>query len=177
MNLRPLLLLSIVSPSAAWLALTAGCAAPPSPPLKGPGGPGTATPYPFAPARIEVHPLTRLTRDAQQRPMILCHVEFRDAWGDTCKSVGQLLVLLYRGAPGEPVGVQELRWDVDLTDLQRNMSFFDAATRTYRFQLHDVPEWALTESSPISRVRIRAALTTIDAKGRPFTLEDEFVVP
>lgn len=161
----------------ALAACVSGCAARPAPPLRGPGGPGTPTPYPFAPARLEVHPLTRLTRDASDHALLLCHVEFRDAWGDTCKSIGALGLLLYRGLPGEAVGVQELRWDVDLNNLERNFEFFDPATRTYRLPLRDVPDWATGGSSSGSRVRLKAVLNTIDARGRPVTLEDDFVLP
>ncbi len=159
------------------LLLLAGCAFRPSQSLDGPGGPETETPYPFAPASIEIHPLTRLTEDTSHRPLIVCHVECRDAWGDTCKAFGDLQVLLYRGTPGDPLGVQELRWDVDLTDLDRNAALFDPATRTYRLPLQDVPEWAGTGSAPGGRLRLRALLNTVDARGRPTSIEDEFVLP
>jgi hypothetical protein len=162
--------------SLAAIALSA-CAFRPGQSLDSPGGPETDTPYPFAPASIEIHPLTRLTQDTSQRPLIICHVECRDAWGDTSKAFGALRVLLYRGTPGDPLGVQELRWDVDLTDLDRNAALFDPATRTYRLPLQDVPEWAGIGSAPGGRLRLRAVLDTVDARGRPTSIEDEFVLP
>jgi hypothetical protein len=130
---------------------------------------------PFAPATIEVHPLTRMTRDADGNALLLCHLEFRDAWGDTCKSTGSLRVELYRGSPGDAVGVQELRWDVDLTDLERNAAFFDPATRTYRVPLRDAPDWA-TREGDTTRLSVRAALSTFNPKGEPVTLRDEFAL-
>lgn len=158
-------------------ASLAGCAVRPGVDLDSPAGPNTGTPYPFAPASMEIHPLTRLTQDSSHRPLLIGHVEFKDAWGDTCKVFGNLQVQLYRGTPGEAVGVQELRWDVDLSDLERNAALFDPATRTYRLPLQDVPEWAGAGSEPGGRLRLRAILTSVDAKGRPATLEDEFVLP
>lgn len=162
--------------SAAAIAGCAGCAIRPAG-LEGSGGPATDTPYPFAPASIEIHPLTRLTRDSSGSPLIIGHVECKDAWGDTCKAFGALQILLYRGTPGELTGIQELRWDVDLSDLERNAALFDPATRTYRLPLQDVPEWASHGSSPGGRLRLRAVLTTTDARGKPTSLEDEAVVP
>ncbi len=169
--------LLICSVLALGAALPSGCAIRRGPGLPSPAGPGTETPYPFTPASIEVHPLTRMTRDAAQHPLLICHVECRDSWGDTCKTFGALQILLYRGTPGEATGVQDLRWDVDLTDLDRNAALFDPATRTYRLPLQDVPDWAGGGSTAGSRLRLRAVLTTVDARGKPTTLEDEFVVP
>jgi hypothetical protein len=118
-----------------------------------------------------------MTRDSANNPLIIGHVECRDAWGDTTKAFGELRVFLIAGVQGEATGGRELRWDVDLADLEKNAALFDPATRTYRLPLQDVPAWAESGSAPGERLRLRVVLVTVNAKGRPITLEDEFVFP
>lgn len=93
----------------------------------------------------------------------------RDAWGDSTKSVGAIVLRLVKqgqaGAGAEvgpvPPADQSARWDIDLSDLATNAAMFDPATRTYRMQLTGVPAWAAgggsTEGSR-GRTMIQATL-------------------
>ena len=152
----------------------------PKPPMAG-GHAAPAVPNPFAPASLRIHPLTRVDRDNAGAAWIYCHLELRDAWGDTCKGVGALQLQLYRpvGGRASGLGTQELAWDIDLSDLDKNASFFDPATRTYRFPLQNAPAWVLDVLDPTkrdARVRLRAVLTTTDPQGQPRFLQDEYTI-
>lgn len=137
---------------------------------------------PFVPAAMRIHPLTHVEVDASGQARIICHLELRDAWGDTTKGVGQLRLELYR-LPADVAGgveARELRWDIDLSDPQRNATLYDAATRTYRVQLIGLPagvgERTEGAGGGNGRMRLRAELVTRDAHGQPRTLQDEHVV-
>lgn len=98
---------------------------------------------PFAPASMQVYPLTHLDRDDDGRARIVAHLDLRDAWGESVRGVGMLRILLYRRAEelSGRLDQQELAWDIDLNDLELNTSFYDRATRTYRVPLVGVPGW------------------------------------
>lgn len=124
--------------------------------------PGVA--FPFAPAAMRIHPLSRI----EEARTIVCHVEFRDTWGDTAKASGQLVIeLVDAGAAEGPV-----RWDIDLSDLDANGRLYDPATRTYRIRLREAPEWV----SPGSSASLRASWSGTDADGQALALEDEHEV-
>ncbi len=136
---------------------------------------------PFAPAALSIHPLTRVDRDAQGVVWIICHIELRDTWGDTCKGTGKLQVQLYRpvGGRASGLGSQELAWDIDLSDLDKNASFYDPPTRTYRFRLQNAPAWVADVLDPENRearVRLRAVLTTTGPRGEERFLQDEYTI-
>lgn len=142
--------------------------------------------YAFAPERIEIDPLTHLDLDSDGDAQIICYIAVRDEWGDTTKAVGSLQVQLYRSGVGLDTGsdVQELKWDVDLSDLTQNAALYDAVTMRYRLQLVDLPSWVQSMAereergadSGGSRIRLRAILTTIDRRGREQTLHDDFTI-
>lgn len=141
---------------------------------------GEVVTWPFAPERLDVHPLTRITLERDGRPLIVCHIEFRDAWGDTTKATGALQVQLYRPVGGlvGGTGTQELTWDVDLSDLSMQR-LFDPATRTYRLELEGAPEWVLGaegDRRDEPRARLRAVLRTRDAAGAARELSGELSV-
>jgi hypothetical protein len=131
---------------------------------------------------MKVHPLTRIDRDSAGGLWIICHVELRDAWGDPVKGAGRFQMQLYRPASRlSGLGVQELTWDVDLTDLEQNAALYDAATRTYRFPLRDAPEWLAEPADtgvlgPVGRGMLRAVFSSADAIGQPLELQHEFVL-
>ncbi len=145
-----------------------------------PSGPtgGETVAHPFAPASLQIHPLTRVDHDAKGALWIICHIELKDAWGDTTKAVGQLQIELYKpvGGPGSGVGTQELTWDVNLSDLDQNAALYDSATRTYRLQLENAPTWVGGEGNKPARVRLRAILRTRGPDGQPLMLKDEYVI-
>lgn len=154
--------------------LMAGCALEPRPVIIGRAY-SEGVERPFAPVVMQIHPLTRIGRDeARNQPLIICHLELRDSWGDTCKGTGTLQVQLYRSDPGGGSGTQELKWDVDLSDLEKNSQLYDPATRTYRLAL-EVPERLIVRESG-RRLRLRAILDTWGPRGEQRTLQDEFVL-
>lgn len=132
---------------------------------------------PFAPVAMEIHPLTRIDRDARGDLWIICHIELRDVWGEPTKGAGELQIQLYRPVGGRLTtrGVQELTWDVDLADMEVNATHYDAATRTYRLPLKEPPEW-LGEpvDNGVARALLRAVLTTSGPQGERLVLEHEF---
>lgn len=67
--------------------------------------------------------------------MLIAHVELRDAYADSVKGLGDL-VIEADGPSGERVA-----WDVPgMLDPQTNTRRFDPPTRTYRFPLR-CPAW------------------------------------
>lgn len=215
--LRPLLLLPLV-------LLLAACNTPGSPGFR--PGSVNAGGWPFVPTSMRIYPLTHIERgspppappanptgpspadnvqpqDVNPPPApvrLVAHLEFRDAWGDTTKAVGPLVVLLYgpnsnadaaRTTPPssreednpdalaspEATETQQRRYDIDLTDLKRNAELYDPATRTYRIPLSGLPGW-IVDAAPGANLRIilRAELKSPRADGSSVLLVDEYVV-
>ncbi|MBN8597804.1 MAG: hypothetical protein J0L78_09035 [Planctomycetes bacterium] len=211
--LRPLLLLPLV-------LLLAACNTPGSPGFR-PGSVNSGG-WPFVPTSMRIYPLTHIERGSpppsppanptgpspadniqphQVLPppaevRIIAHLEFRDAWGDTTKAVGPLVILLYgpnsnaaaaRGTSATPSQgddpdafapeIQQRRYDIDLTDLKRNAELYDPATRTYRIALAGLPAW-IVNSQPGAdlRITLRAELNSPRASGSSDLLVDEYVV-
>ena len=121
---------------------------------------------------LRVHPLTRTVSPKDSPAEVVVHLEMRDAWGDTTKGVGAVMVRLVRQrqagvgveSSGSPAGDASQRWDIDLSNLTTNASMFDPATRTYRMQLTGVPAWVAGGSGGAadgsrSRTLIQATLT------------------
>jgi hypothetical protein len=139
-----------------------------------------ASPSAFAPAVMQIHPITRLELLAESRALLLCHLEFRDSWGDPCKAIGRAQVDLYKplAATESTLGQQALSWEVDLGDLGRNAKLYDQATRTYRLALEDVPEWLIGETGEGGRTlaRLRASFVGPDVEGKPQRLTSEFLL-
>lgn len=125
---------------------------------------------PFSPKSVRIYPLTRIESDAKGR-RVVCYVEFKDAWGDTTKSTGNLLIALYRPVGGVEPGMerQERSWEIDLNDLEKNSLLFDPATRTYRLSLRDLPDWLVPGAPAMLRVSMRgdAGVLTDDFRMMP----------
>ncbi len=138
------------------------------------------SPNPFAAAMMQIHPLTRLELGTDQPALLLCHIEFRDSWGDPRKALGRLQIDLYRaiGAGQSSLGQQVLTWEVDLADLARNARLYDQATRTYRLALEDVPEWLSNESAQSggTLARLRGTFVGPDVEGKPQKLSSEYLL-
>lgn len=155
------------------------CRTPPLPRYEG----GAQAIAPFGPVAARVHPLTRFAQHANGYPILIVHVELRDAWGESVKALGTLVVQLY--GPSEPgattPNVQHLVWDVDLSTLDGYLRHWDRATRTYRLQLRDVPEWmeqAINADRPNSTARfvIRAIFTISEDQEPMVVFEDEMEI-
>lgn len=146
-----------------------------------PPGEGTASehaienPGPFAPVSIRIHPLTHIAELPNGQAEIVCHIEFKDRWHQPVKAAGPLEIQLYQpvGGLNAELDRQNLRWPLELGDLDRNADWYDAVTRTYRFQL-EVPAGALPGSG--SLVRLRAVFVARTAEGAEITLRDDYVI-
>ena len=122
----------------AWLQACAPRGAPGDPPA------GTrAGLHPFPAASVEVHPLTRVTRESDGRVRIDAHVELFDAFGQATRDVGLLRFELYRGGGSaeDTSERQQAVWEVDLREPAASARQFDRVTRTYVAPLLDAPEW------------------------------------
>jgi hypothetical protein len=141
-----------------------------------PGGAMVASP--FSPARLRIFPLTHFEAPASGEPRILLFLELRDQWGDTVKGAGRLEVQLFRPEGGAANReTQELIWEIDLADLERNARLYDPSTRTYRVALKDLPPWlAATARGEGSWVALEAFFRTIGPDGSAVTLRDRFVL-
>lgn len=151
------------------LPFVTGCSwttsASPAVPARG----GVQATNPFGPVSLRVHPLTRTVNPkgvGGGGPVeVVVHLELRDAWGDSTKGVGAVLVRLVRqrqagvgaDAGSAPPGDQSQRWDIDLSDLGTNAAMFDPATRTYRMQLTGVPAW-VAGGAPTDGARSRTMI-------------------
>ena len=173
--MRPFPLLILV-PLAATLAGCSMFTSSPTPPSSSPTRPVPAS-NPFAPVGLRVHPLTRTVINKEGKPELVVHLELRDAWGDSTKGVGALLIRVFGPASGPAGGAAAplQRWDIDLSNLDTNAAMFDPATRTYRMQLTGAPDW-LTELASTTpgkskpRVILQATLTLPDGRA-PLTDE------
>ena len=93
----------------------------------------------FAPTKIDVLPLTGLTKtEASQRTRLNLYVSLLDAFGSQIKTPGVFRVELYdyvqRSA--EPKGRRTAIWpDIDLTDPIANNKHWNDFLRAYRFDL------------------------------------------
>ncbi len=124
---------------------------------------------PFAPASINLHPLTRFTTGGagatggagSGAPLQLdAYVELLDPWGDGVKALGSILFELYRAGDG---GEEQLaRWSENLSDLEVNAQRYDRVTRCYRFKL-DLAETGLAPGARES-YELRARFTTLGGR-------------
>jgi hypothetical protein len=68
-------------------------------------------------------------------------------------------------------------WEVDMRDPASNALYYDPATRTYRVQLRDLPDWAVAQSEREGgSVRVLAVLNTPAPDGSERYLRDEYVI-
>ncbi len=111
--------------AAVMLIAAAGCPAKQTPPLE-----GTPEAWPFRPASLAFHALTRSESDDAADALLL-RIEFRDAEGDPVKAVGTLAISIACDA-AEPTA-SEHRFD--LADAATNRSLFDPVTQTYRIRI------------------------------------------
>ncbi len=137
-----------------------------------------AVPGPFRPSAMRVHPLTHTETRSDGEPVMVLHIELKDPWGDTVKGVGQVQVQLRKATSTTTIGDRGTRWDIDLRDIEINISYFDSATRTYRIVLGELPDWldqSLRAGSP-EGARVRVLFRTAKADGETVVLQDEFVL-
>jgi hypothetical protein len=72
------------------------------------------------------------------------------------------------------VGNRGTRWDVDLRDIEVNVSYFDSATRTYRIVIGGLPGWLADSVVAQEAVgaRVRVLFRTSKADGESVVLQD-----
>lgn len=137
-----------------------------------------AVPGPFRPATMRVHPLTHTETRADGGAALVLHMELKDPWGDTVKGVGQVQVQLRRADVADSLGDRGTRWDLDLRDIEENITYFDTATRTYRVVLGGLPGWlsdSVLAGEPVP-ARVRVLFRTAKADGQTVVLQDEYVM-
>jgi len=99
-----------------------------------PGAARAAAAWPFRPASMRIHPLSRIVTDASTgHRRIEVRIEFRDAWDDPCKCLGEVQVDLHDDTT--PGAAPLLRGYRDLRDLGTNARHFEPVTRTYVLRL------------------------------------------
>lgn len=137
-----------------------------------------AVPGPFRPSAMRVHPLTHTETRGSGEAVIVLHIELKDPWGDTVKGVGQVQVQLRKASATSTIGDHGTRWDIDLRDIETNVSYFDSATRTYRIVLGELPDWLdqSVRGSVPEPARVRVLFRTAKADGETVVLQDEFVM-
>lgn len=103
---------------------------------------GSDSAWPFWPTHMRIHPLTRLTRDADDHIVLEAHIEFTDRDNSTSKAVGTLTLVL-RDAPGRPDDESAPAgspFNQNLNDLALNRRQYDEVMRTYLFRLQIEPD-------------------------------------
>ncbi|MDX2018429.1 MAG: hypothetical protein SFY95_12430 [Planctomycetota bacterium] len=156
---------------------------------------------PFAPASVRLYPLTHAQpMGPGGRPVLVVHVEVKDAWGDSIKSAGEMVVRvaplsgwsgLTRDAAAKDAGKdagrgpgsareEPSRWRIDMTEAELNSAWFDPATRTYQVRLSNLPAWmeegirqGAGKDGSDRTLRITAEFTALNAEGQVKTFYDE----
>ena len=131
---------------------------------------GLVIPGPFAPDEMRVHPLTHTEKIGNELRLVV-HVELLDGWGDTVKGLGTIRAELER-SDSQSLGDGSTTWDIDISGIEKNMSYFDSVTRTYRFVFTGVPAWFVEQSGGTLRVLFRTARSNGDINA----LRDEYQV-
>ena len=104
------------------------------------GDAGEAIEWPYWPAGIRVHPLTRLITDEESGRLELeARVELVDLDGDTTKGIGLLTMRLY-DAGDRSRSHAIVTWRRDLADPAVNRLHYDDVTRTYLLRLELDPD-------------------------------------
>lgn len=174
-------------------AIVASCAPPPPTGADGPAEQARAAADALAPDRLRIHPLTRITRITREtsgktgavETQLACHLELKDRFGHAVKALGRMRIELYRPTSSEPGGVgggvvenQDLVWEVDLRDPEKNALLYDdLVTRTYALHLGGLPEWVVRWSAGESHepwITIKATFTAVDCLGHERRLESTY---
>ncbi len=115
--------------------------------------------WPFVPASIRIHPISQAQVDAKG-PRILCHVECRDVMGETTKAMGSLRIEVLEPSRTVEPGMEQVAaaWVTDLSELDNNAKLYDAATRTYRLSLRQLPGFMVESLNDASKRSGRSAV-------------------
>ncbi len=142
-QLAPAALLALVGLSACGPSHSKEIAPPPTKS----GGSSNVPTNPFTPARVRIHPLTRMlpamSEDSPAR--IDAHVELLDPWGLPVRALGELRFVARLATSDadtltsdDPNSSGVVVWNIDLSDPEVNATqFYDRVTRTYHIALSD----------------------------------------
>ena len=98
------------------------------------------TAWPFWPARMRIHPSTRVVRDDPTGQFVIeTRIEFFDGDGATARAVGQLSMQLHDARPEARQNDPIQLWNQDLRDMDANRRQYDMVYRTYLFRLQIDP--------------------------------------
>ena len=142
---------ALTRPAACWISVITvilmicggGCGTRPVTPSRAPAS--VNGDWPFAPAQILVHPLTRYWATASHGKEVEARIELLDSDGFATRGIGRLELTL-SSANGRSIET----WVLQLNNLDTNRAHFDTVTRTYLVRLslpnQDVPERAELEA-------------------------------
>lgn len=124
--------------------------------------------YPFVPVRIDIHPATRLGRDASGNAYIRVYLQFRDRWNDNVKTIGRFQMHLFAD------DIEQMSWDeVNLSDDHTNNQHYDPVTGMYAMNLQDLPDWLAAQAPGPDR----EAETPVSEAPGPVSLRVVFILP
>jgi hypothetical protein len=135
----------------------AGCDTTQHPGTSGVGNAGSdrVAPWPYWPARMRIHPLSRLVLEPDtDRVVVEVRLEFLDDDGHTTKGSGELRIDLH-DASNQTWAGSLADWKLDLADAETNRRHFDDVTQTYLFRLETESE--RLPPRPVMRVAFLSA--------------------
>lgn len=137
-----------------------------------------ANPGPFEARRIRIYPLTQFDVGGDGEPQLVVFFEVQDAWGDSVKAVGDLLVQVWPSQSSGGVSADIRSWPLPLWDGDVNASYFDPTSRMYRVPLTGLPEWIFLNegANRDARVILDVTLTTPAAVGGERALNDSITL-
>ncbi len=97
--------------------------------------------WPYAPASIRVHPISRIKYDrATGQAIVQARIEFLDPDGFSTRGVGKLTISLTGPSDEGVMLMSKTEWECDLNDLELNRQYYDEVTRTYQVTLKLTPQ-------------------------------------
>ena len=88
--------------------------------------------WPYAPASIRVHPISRIKIDPETgQAHVKAHIEFLDIDGFSTRGIGRLEFVLSGQGDGSTVSISKTTWECDLNNPDTNSEYFDEVTRAY----------------------------------------------
>lgn len=145
---------------------TAGCSRMHAPPEGDAGLFEAGAPNPFAPAGVELSPLTRVELWAPGEPVLAVYLRMVDEWGHGTKAPARFNVQLFRvsGTSGLAEREDGWTWQIDLRDPDENSGWFDS-TGLYRLPLSGVPAWVLEPERRDEVMRVTVIASVMGPEG------------
>ena len=141
---------ALIRPATVWIAFAAilvgigtSCGRRPMTPSRAPAA--VSGDWPFTPAQILVHPLSRYWETSSHGKEVEARIQLLDADGFPTRGIGRLELTL-----SSPNGRSIETWVLQLNNMDTNRAHFDNVTRTYLVRLslpnQDVPVRAELEA-------------------------------